>query len=45
MAREAIEPLEWRVDEPLLIDSHVGKSVHEVLGRWPLLQRQGVLAW
>lgn len=45
VAREAIEPLEWRVDELLLIDSHVGAGVHELLGRWPLRQRQGVLAW
>lgn len=45
LAREAIEPLEWRVEELLLIDSHVGAGVHELLGRWPLVQRQGALAW
>ncbi len=39
VAREAIAPLEWRVDELLLIDSHVGEGVHELLGRWPLQQR------
>ncbi len=44
VAREAIDPLEWRVEELLLIDSHVGEGVHEVCGRWPLAQRQGTLA-
>ena len=31
-----IEPLRWRAEELLLIDSHVGGHKHEVLGRWPL---------
>jgi 2'-5' RNA ligase len=43
VAGEAIAPLQWRVEELLLIDSHVGEGVHEVRGRWPLAQRQGVL--
>ena len=31
----AIEPIRWTADSFALVDSHVGKSVHEVLGRWP----------
>lgn len=35
-------PFEWIPDELLLIESEVGKGVHTVLARWPLLPpRQG----
>lgn len=30
------EPIDWHVDRFVLIRSHVGKSLHEVIGRWPL---------
>jgi hypothetical protein len=30
----------WDVVEFLLVDSHYGKGHHEVLGRWPLQDRQ-----
>jgi len=33
----AVDPICWLVDELELIESHVGLSVHRVLGRWPLL--------
>lgn len=36
LAQQAIEPVRWRVAEFALIYSHVGKTVHECLGRWPL---------
>lgn len=31
-----IEPIQWCVDEFVLIDSLVGKSVHRILHSWPL---------
>lgn len=33
---EPIEPICWTAREFVLIDSHVGKSRHEILGRWIL---------
>ncbi|KQU90269.1 2'-5' RNA ligase [Variovorax sp. Root318D1] len=30
-----IEPIRWTADSVALVDSHVGKRVYEVLGRWP----------
>jgi 2'-5' RNA ligase len=37
-------PLEWVPNALLLIESEVGRTRHNVLGRWPLLPpRQGVL--
>ena len=30
-------PREWVPDELLLIESEVGKGIHNVIGRWPLL--------
>jgi 2'-5' RNA ligase len=36
IAETAIEPVRWRAQELVLIDSHVGAHRHEVLGRWPL---------
>jgi 2'-5' RNA ligase len=44
LVRESILPVAWCVDELLLIDSHVGESVHEILGRWPLERRQAGFA-
>jgi 2'-5' RNA ligase len=31
----SIEPVRWTADSFSLIESHVGESVHEVLGQWP----------
>lgn len=31
----AIEPVRWPAYELVLINSHQGQTVHEVLGRWP----------
>ena len=36
IAETSIEPVRWRAQELVLIDSHVGAHVHEVIGRWPL---------
>jgi RNA 2',3'-cyclic 3'-phosphodiesterase len=36
VVEQAIEPMVWTANEFALIYSHVGKSVHESLGRWPL---------
>jgi 2'-5' RNA ligase len=33
--KHAIDPVRWTAGSFALIDSHVGKGVHEVLGRWP----------
>ncbi len=33
---QAIEPVRWHVAEFALVKSHVGKTVHEILGRWSL---------
>lgn len=40
VAREPVAPVAWTVSELLLIDSHIGQVVHEVVGRWPLAVRQ-----
>lgn len=46
VAREPIAPIRWRVDELVLIDSHVGYGRHVALGRWPLQSRQmGFTEW
>lgn len=42
---EAIEPIHWCVDELLLIESVFGAGEHRMLGRWPLVRRQGRLPW
>lgn len=34
IAEHAVEPIAWTANEFVLINSHVGKGVHEVLGRW-----------
>jgi 2'-5' RNA ligase len=39
-----IAPIEWLADEFVLIHSRVGETRHNVLGRWPLVQRQQSLA-
>ncbi len=36
VAETAIDPVRWQARELVLIDSHVGDHVHEVIGRWPL---------
>jgi 2'-5' RNA ligase len=36
MQEISIEPLRWRAERLLLIDSHVRGHLHEVLGEWPL---------
>ncbi|MDO8251126.1 MAG: 2'-5' RNA ligase family protein [Rhodoferax sp.] len=36
IAEHAIEPITWTAKEFVLINSHVGKGVHEVLGCWSL---------
>jgi RNA 2',3'-cyclic 3'-phosphodiesterase len=36
IAETPIEPLRWRAENLVLIDSHVGGHRHEVLGSWPL---------
>ncbi|MBT2336790.1 RNA 2',3'-cyclic phosphodiesterase [Variovorax paradoxus] len=33
--RHPIEPVRWTADSFSLIESHVGESIHEVLGQWP----------
>lgn len=35
-AKEPIEPIRWTAREFVLIDSHFGKSRHDILGRWSL---------
>ena len=39
MSSQAIDAFGWMVDELVLIDSHVGRSRHEVMGRWKLCGR------
>jgi len=39
--RIAIPPINWLVEEYLLIRSIHGEGRHEVLDRWPLIERQG----
>ncbi len=41
---ERVAPVGWVADELVLIDSHVGATRHETLGRWPLRQGAGQLA-
>jgi RNA 2',3'-cyclic 3'-phosphodiesterase len=36
VAEHSIEPVRWRALEFVLIRSHVGKGIYDVLGRWPL---------
>jgi 2'-5' RNA ligase len=36
-AEHPIEPIRWTAREFVLINSHVGKTYHEHVGRWPLL--------
>ena len=37
MTETAIEPIRWAARDFVLIDSHQGEHIHEVLGRWPLI--------
>jgi RNA 2',3'-cyclic 3'-phosphodiesterase len=36
IAEHPIEPIRWTAHEFVLIDSHVGETFHDVVGRWPL---------
>lgn len=36
MPEKEIDPITWVVDEFVLIDSHIGLTHHETVGRWPL---------
>jgi 2'-5' RNA ligase len=36
VAETAIDPVRWHAHDLVLVDSHVGDHVHEVIGRWPL---------
>ena len=36
IAEESTTPLRWVPRELVLIDSHLGEHIHEVLGSWPL---------
>lgn len=36
---QPVRPVGWLADELVLIDSHPGRTRHEVLGRWPLVAR------
>lgn len=36
MVEHPIEPIRWTAREFVLINSHVGDTYHEVVGRWPL---------
>lgn len=36
MAEHPIEPIRWTAREFVLIDSHLGKNLHDPVGRWPL---------
>lgn len=36
----AVPPVAWTARELLLIHSHLGRTRHEVVGRWPLADRQ-----
>ena len=38
---ERVAPVSWTADEIVLIDSHVGRTRHEVLGRWRLVEAEG----
>jgi 2'-5' RNA ligase len=39
-----VAPIEWQAEEFVLIHSLVGATRHNVLGRWPLVQRQQSLS-
>ena len=36
MTEHTVAPIRWTVKEFVLINSHVGDTYHEVMGRWPL---------
>lgn len=36
VAEHPIEPVRWTAREFVLINSHVGETHHEIMGRWPL---------
>ncbi len=39
--KEFINPIRWRVEEILLIESVTGQTRHNTYGRWPLLKGDG----
>ena len=39
LGNETIAPIDWRVDEIVLVESIYGKATHVEHGRWPLRQR------
>lgn len=40
VSAQRVETVAWDVTEVSLVDSHYGKGHHEVVARWPLLDRQ-----
>jgi RNA 2',3'-cyclic 3'-phosphodiesterase len=36
LAEQRLDPIGWTANEFVLVDSHIGQSRHEVLGRFPL---------
>lgn len=45
LEKHALEaPVRWTAGSLVLIDSHVGEGVHEVLGRWPDVHADAVAA-
>jgi 2'-5' RNA ligase len=38
VAEHSIESVCWVAHEFVLIRSHVGKGIYDVLGRWPLVE-------
>ena len=41
--KEPSEPIVWRIEEILLVESLTGRQTHRVRGQFPLVLRQGVL--
>jgi 2'-5' RNA ligase len=38
---QPVAPISWRVDELVLVHSHVGLTRHDIVRRWPLLSGNG----
>jgi 2'-5' RNA ligase len=36
MPEKEIDPITWTIEEFVLIDSHIGLTHHEIVGRWPM---------
>jgi 2'-5' RNA ligase len=41
LQRQPVSPLQWRVQELVLVESLIGRSQHRHLGRWPLQVESG----